>query len=617
MAPVYGLLGISVRFIRQGMDTDQRRAAYAADVTYVTATEAGFDYLRDGLALTVAQQVQRQRYSALVDEADSLLIDEARVPLVLAGARAPDVMAWPELTTLVGSLTPGVHFDTDEYARNVELTDAGLDRVEQALRCGSLHDDVNHVRLTRLNCALHARTLLHRDVDYLVSDGRIELVDDDTGRVMHDRRWPDGLQAALEAKEGLLPRDQGMPLASTTLQRFLGGYARLCGMTGTAQAAADELWESYGTPVVVVPTHRPVVRDDRPDVVFSHRETKERAIVEDVRMAHRSGRPVLVGTRTVADSERLAARLTTAGISCAVLNARDDSREAEIVAAAGTVGAVTISTNMAGRGTDIRLGGADGATRAQVVALGGLYVIGTSRHESRRVDLQLRGRAGRQGDPGETRFLLSLDDDLLVRFGIEGLIPATWRPSRQDTPLEHPVVRREVARAQRIAEGQDREIRRTLARYTAVVDDQYAAFRARRQAVLHESTPDGDALLGRLDGRWSEHLALCEDLREGIHLVRLGGRDPVAHYAATVMAAFDLNEAMHVDVDVVRPTSTWTYLVNDDPFRAQVALSLLGPGGVTMAIYAGALLTPLLLLWGSVDRWGRRRGSRGVPPRGA
>ena len=484
MGPVYRRLGISVGYVQQGMAPAARRAAYLADVTYVTAKEAGFDHLRDLLAMDAGGLVHRPFNVALVDEADSLMIDEARVPLVIAGSVERDVSLAPRLAALVASLSPGIHFDTDEYGRDIELTEAGIEQVEKALGCGGLHSAENLSILTELNCALHARALLRRDVDYIVRDGRIAIVDEFTGRVVTDRHWPDGLQAALEAKEGLARRPDGRILGSITLQRFLRGYPRLCGMTGTARASAAELQQSYGLDVVVIPTHHAMVRIDRDDLVFTHREAKERAIVADVTAAHAIGRPVLVGTATVTESEALAGRLRGAGVPCEVLNAKNDAEEAGIVARAGAVGAVTISTNMAGRGTDIRLGGESEADHARVAALGGLYVIGTNRHESGRVDLQLRGRAGRQGDPGESRFFVSLEDDLLVRYGIRGLIPAGYIPPLSDTPIESRVIKREVARAQRIVEGQNFEIRRTLARYAAVVEEQHRQLVERRQAML-------------------------------------------------------------------------------------------------------------------------------------
>ncbi len=655
MAPVYRMLGLSVGFVQQGMAREERVRAYLADVTYVTAKEAGFDHLRDLLATDPQLLVHRPFHFALVDEADSLLIDEARVPLVIAGSIGRETSRAPRLAALVASLTPGVHFDSDEYGRDVELTDAGIEQAERALGVGSLHGADNYRLLTELNCALHAHVLLRRDVDYIVRDGRIAVVDELTGRVVVDRHWPDGLQAALEAKEGLERQADGQILGTITLQHFLRGYPRLCGMTGTAQTASEELRSLYGRAVVVVPTHRPMIRVDRPDIVFTHRDAKERAVVEEIRRAHATGRPVLVGTLTVEESERLAARLRDAGVTCQVLNARNDVMEASVIARAGSRGAVTISTNMAGRGTDIRLGGEREADHAQVAALGGLYVIGTNRHESPRVDFQLRGRAGRQGDPGESRFFISLEDDLLVRYGIEALIAGRVVTGKRDEPIDHPVIRAEIARAQRIIEGQNFEIRKTLSRYASVVEEQRREVMAARQALLHgdeildawRQSPRWRALVGevgeaaaclaarqvmlfQIDRAWREHLALAADLREGIHLVGLGGQDPLTRFTTELTVAYrgmeDAIEAATLDaldqirtndgqVDLERlglrgPSSTWTYLVNDDPFRNQIGMMLTGPGRASIAIYAAAIMMPLLLLWGLVDRILRRRPKR-------
>jgi preprotein translocase subunit SecA len=656
MAPVYRMLGLSVDCIEQGMPPPRRRVAYQADITYVTAMEAGFDHLRDLMAMDAGELVHRDFHFALADEADSLMIDEARVPLVIAGNIERSASSVPALSALIASLTRGVHFDTDEYGRDVELTETGIDHLERTLGSGSLHAPENLVLLTEINCALHAHVLLRRDVDYIVRNDRIEFVDEFTGRVVHDRVWPDGLQAALEQKEGLRRRSDGQILGSITLQRFLGQYPHLCGMTGTAQDAASELRQFYGVEVVVIPTHRSMIRIDRPDLVFTHRDAKERAVLEEVRRAHASGRPVLVGTASVDESERLADRFRTAGLICQVLNAKNDAEEARIIARAGAPGAVTISTNMAGRGTDIRLGSDHEEHRDIVAALGGLYVIGTSRHESRRVDLQLRGRAGRQGDPGESRFFLSLEDDLLLRFGLRRLIPAHVVPEARDEPIEHPLVRREIARAQRIVEGQNFEIRRTLSRYAAVLEDQHESLMARRQGLLlGEIVPDvwlqaaarraalaaaagEDAVvraerqvtLCQIDRAWREHLDFCATLREGIHLVRMGGQDPLQRFTTEAMRAFaGVEEAIdqavlasledvcvsggQIDlsrVGITRPSSTWTYLVNDDPFRNQIAALLTGPGGVTVAIYSAFVLMPLLMLWGLVDRFVKTRGKR-------
>jgi preprotein translocase subunit SecA len=658
MGAVYRALGLEVGWVQGGLAAEERRAAYACDVTYVTAKEAGFDHLRDLLALRPDDVVHRPFHVAIVDEADSLLVDEARVPLVIAGQAPGRPSNARALAELVATLQPVTDFDTDEYGRNVELTEAGIVRVEQALGA-SLHAGSDHELLSEVHCALHARVLLRRDADYIVRDGRIGVVDDLTGRVVADRSWPDGLQAALEAKEGLARRPDGDILGSLTLEHFLAGYRRLSGMTGTAQAAAAELRELYGLRVVVVPTHRPCIRVDRPDLVFTHRAAKEDALVEEIRRVHASGRPLLVGTLTVEESERLGARLRAGGVGCAILNARNDAAEAAIVAQAGAPGAVTIATNMAGRGTDIRLGGPDESRRGEVVALGGLYVIGTNRHESERVDLQLRGRAGRQGDPGDSRFFVSLEDPLLVQFGIDSLLAGRFEAGDSTEPITHLVVIAEVARAQRIVDQQNFEIRRTLARYSQVLEDQRVALMERRRALLEErEQPDiwqtnperYAALVGEvreskvreaerlvtlwcIDRAWCDHLAYAADVREGIHLTALGGQDPLTRFTTDLTTRFrqideQIDTAVLEALDTISvtegeielpdavlkgPSSTWTYLVNDDPFRNQIGMMLTGPGKATFGIGAALMAMPLLIFWGVVDRWFRRRpGRRGI-----
>ena len=648
MGPVYRTLGLSVAYVDHQMTPAERRASYRADVTYVTAKEAGFDHLRDLLVLDPADLVHRPFHAAVIDEADSLMIDEARIPLVIAGSVDRGASQASELARLVRSLTPGVHFAMDEHGRDVNLTESGIEHIEETLGCGGLHSHDNYRLLTEINCALHAHALLRRDVDYIVRHDRIAIVDEFTGRVVEDRHWPDGLQAALEAKEGLEAKTHGRILGSITLQHFLRLYPRLSGMTGTAQPAAGELEQFYGVEVIVIPTDRPMIRVDHPDRVFAHRDAKELALVDEVVRVHHSQRPMLVGTSSVEESERIADRMRAAGVACQVLNAKNDEAEAQIVADAGAPGAVTISTNMAGRGTDIRLGGRDEADRDRVVALGGLYVIGTNRHESVRVDQQLRGRAGRQGDPGESRFFVSLEDDLLVRYGMRNLIPERLLADATTTPIENPLVRREISRAQRIIDGQNFEIRRTISKYTAMVDEQHRRMMERRQAVLHdheiadiwERYPDrrqplveavGEAamiraekliLLFEIDRAWRDHLALCADLREGIHLVRLGGQDPLTSFSTQAIKAFSdiddrIDEAVETALTKVRvrdnqidlealgikaPGSTWTYLINDDPFRDRIGALLTGPGRTTVAIYAAAMMMPLLVLWAVIDK---------------
>jgi preprotein translocase subunit SecA len=650
MKPIYERLGLTVGCVQEGTGTEERRSAYLADLTYLTAKEAGFDLLRDQLSLDPDRQVQRPFQMALVDEADSILIDEARIPLVIAGAvERPD----PELgrfAEIVRRLASGVDYDTDEHGRNIFLTEDGAHRVEALVGCGNLFSSDNAQLLAQVRNALHAEVLLTRDVDYIVRGGAIELVDEFTGRVADNRQWPDGLQAAVEAKEGLFLRDEGRILGSITLQHFLGLYPRLAGMTGTARAAIDELWEFYGLEVTRIPTHRPSRRVDRPDVVFTTREAKYRAVAEEVEAVHASGRPVLVGTVSVAESEQLAAQLRLAGIDCHVLNAKNDQEEAAIVARAGQLGAVTISTNMAGRGTDIELG-SDAESRARVVELGGLYVLGTNRHESRRIDDQLRGRAGRQGDPGESRFFLSLEDDLIARYGIADLVPRRILPHDHDGSIDHPLVRREIARAQRFVEGQTFDIRRRLWDYSSLIEKQRQVVVDWRQHVL-DGTADLDLLAQRagdryleletrfgaplletierrltlviLDRCWSEHLGELERLRDEMQLVSFDGRTPLVEFCRIAGGTFD-RFLERVDEEIVAtfhrirvteagvdweaehltgPSATWTYLVNDNVFGSNVLLQL----SLRPTIFLGAIaLWPALFVWGLYHHWLRRK----------
>jgi preprotein translocase subunit SecA len=584
--------------------------------------------------------VQRPFHYAIVDEADFILIDEARVPLVIAGETAAPPIPYQRIVLAVRALAPGTDFRIDEHERNVTLTDAGLRHAQALLACGPLHAPDEHQTLAAIHVALHAEVLLSRDRDYIVRGGRIELVDEFTGRVADNRRWPHGIQPAVEAKEGVEVRPDGAVLGSIPIQHFVRLWPRLAGMTATAAPAAEEFREFYGLTTVVFPPHRPCRRVDEPDVVFTHRSAKMKALSAEIARVQATGRPVLVGTANVAESETLFRALRDRRIKCRVLNARHDAREAVIVARAGMAGAVTISTNMAGRGTDIVLGGGDPALRERVAALGGLYVIGTNRHESRRIDDQLRGRAGRQGDPGSSRFFISLEDDLISRYGVVGLIPRARRPSRQEAPVEDPIVAREIARAQRIIEGQNFEIRRTLWRYSAMVEEQRAQVYSRRDELLHnesepsacaESAPEHHTALARavgasevarienrltmlmLDRRWSDHLRLIEDIREGIHLQRYGGRDPLTEFQRQIIAAYaSMMEALRDEVvEAFRklraeggridlagiglrgPAATWTYLINDNPF-ASFWVSLIAPGSAGTSM-AGALLA--ILYW--------------------
>jgi len=662
MGPVYRFFGLDVGFVVQGMSHDERRRAYAADVTYVTAKEAGFDFLRDHAAADRDRVVlERPRHYVIVDEADFILIDEARVPLVIAGAAPGPGIEHARLAALARELRRGADYDADEYQRTVVLTETGFARAGTRLGGVRLHDPAQNLLLSAVHVALHAETLLRRDRDYIVRDGRIELVDEFTGRVAENRRWPHGIQAAVEAKEGVEVRPEGTVLGSIPIQHFVRLYPKIAGMTATAVPAAQEFNLFFDLSTVVFPPNRPCRRDDDEDVVFTDRAAKTGALLQEIAGVHATRRPILVGTASVRESEELAAALMARGVECRVLNARNDAEEARIVARAGTPGAVTISTNMAGRGTDIVLGAGDPAMREEVLALGGLYVIGTNRHESRRIDSQLRGRAGRQGDPGTSRFFVSLQDDLIERYGVMKLIPASHRPAPRAGPIDDPIVRREIARAQRIIEGQNFEIRRTLWKYSQMVDEQRRMVHERREAWLIDDAEPGVCIEGAgdhyraleaqagadavrhaeqrlamhfLDRGWCDHLALIEDIREGIHLQRLGGKEPLTEFSRQIIDAFagmmnrveeeTVSTFMRLRADggvidlaqvgVGGSSSTWTYLVNDNPFST-LGMSLLASRTLTMTAGTLALvywpitlmLAPAAFIRRLLQRHDRRR----------
>ncbi|TDC45306.1 accessory Sec system translocase SecA2 [Actinomadura sp. KC345] len=627
MGPLYELLGVTAAWVGQSSTPDERRAAYRADVTYAPVSEIGFDLLRDRLVTDAGDVVQPEPAVALVDEADSVLVDEAMVPLVLAGAADLDA-ADPRYADLVRRLRPGLHYATDEEARNVQLTAAGAHEVERVLDLDLYAPE--HLRtLTAVNVALHAEVLLHRDVDYIVREGSVKLISESRGRVALLQRWPDGLQAAVEAKEALEASPSGEILDSITVQELIGRYPVRCGMTGTAMAVAEQLTEFYSLQIAVVPPNTPCVRDDEPDRLYATAADKEVALVEEIAAAHAAGRPVLIGTGDVAESERLARRLARAGFDRVVLNAKNDAEEAAIIAEAGAYGAITVSTQMAGRGTDIRLGGspasaapasaapgtasadAAGSDHDRVAEAGGLLVIGTGRYHSSRLDDQLRGRAGRQGDPGGSVFFTSLQDDLVTRYAPDERVKAAGDAEGLVTDKGAHWV---VGHAQRVAEGVDLELHRNTWRYNHLIGLQRRELLAERDAVLRGDAADramaadapgrhaeltgiagADAVaaaarqvvLYQLDRCWAEHLAFLADLREGIHLRSLGrGLDPLIEFNREAVpagkrlladarkrsiAAFEALTAPGDGIDLdsaglTRPSATWTYLVHDNPF---------------------------------------------------
>jgi len=558
MRPIYEFLGLSVGCIQQGLSVEQRQRAYASDITYATANEVGFDYLRDQLALYPSDQVHRPFAVTLVDEADSILIDEARVPLVIAGGESDQATLISRAEWLVRSFRKNVHYSLDEYARNVSLTEAGIQTVESSFACPNLFAEENFPLLEAVQNCLHAHALLRRDVDYLVKDGEIKSVDEFKGRIVRERRWPAALHTAIEVKEGVVPKRQGRILGSITMENLIALYPQVCGMTGTAATQAEEFRKIYELGVEVIPTNRPMIRIDHPDVVFQSKREKEQAVLQEIRDVHQSGRPILVGTVSVEESERLSTCLPD--VPHEILNARHEEEEAGIIARAGERGAVTISTNMAGRGTDIPLG-------KGVAELGGLYVIGTNRHESRRIDNQLRGRAGRQGDPGSSRFFISLEDDLLVKYGGD------------DPKLHH-----DAESIQKRVEAQNLDCRQFLHKYESVSEGQRQAIQDRRQAILTGATPCSSELerlvsLRVIDDLWAEQLAGVKELQEGTQWVSWAGREPLFEYLKAVHVLFgDLQTRITDEIprrlggaethgyDPSQRGATWTYLTTDQPF---------------------------------------------------
>jgi preprotein translocase subunit SecA len=522
MGRVYRFLGLSVGCILSQMTPDERRVQYAADITYGTNNEFGFDYLRDNMAWSVQDMVQRGHAYAIVDEVDSILIDEARTPLIISGPSDQPTKWYTEFARIAQRLRRDDDYEVDEKKRTVGVLESGIERVEDYLGIENLYESVNTPLVGFLNNAVKAKELFKRDKDYVVLDGEVLIVDEHTGRLLHGRRYNEGMHQAIEAKEGVQIQSENQTLATITLQNYFRMYGKLSGMTGTAQTEAAELMSIYKLGVVTIPTNRPMIRDDQQDLIYKNEVAKFDAVVEDIAERHEVGQPVLVGTTSVEKSEYLSELLRRRGIRHEVLNAKQHAREAAIVAQAGRKGAVTVATNMAGRGTDIMLGGnaefmavaelqrrgldpaetpeeyesawpdvlkkmqeVVAAEHDEVVALGGLYVLGTERHESRRIDNQLRGRSGRQGDPGESRFYLSLTDDLMRLFNsglVESFLNAAKIPD--DQPIEAKMVTRAIASAQSQIEARNFEIRKNVLKYDDVLNRQREVIYAERRRVL-------------------------------------------------------------------------------------------------------------------------------------
>ncbi|MFH2125994.1 MAG: preprotein translocase subunit SecA, partial [Pseudomonadota bacterium] len=513
MGTIYRFLGLSVGCIVHGLDEVERKEAYGSDVTYGTNNEFGFDYLRDNMKFDLEDLVQREFNYAIVDEVDSILIDEARTPLIISGAAEKSTRLYQDVDRLIPKLKKETHFAIDEKSRTANLSDEGVSRCEDLLHVDNLYDPRYMELLHHIQQALKAHTLFKRDVDYIVKDGEVVIVDEFTGRLMPGRRYSEGLHQALEAKEKLRVKSENQTLATITFQNYFRMYDKLAGMTGTADTEAEEFAKIYKLDVLVVPSHKPMIRVDNPDLVYRTVREKFMAAAEEIKELHAKGQPVLVGTVSIEKSESMAALLKRQKVPHHILNAKNHAQEADIVAQAGRLGAVTISTNMAGRGTDIVLGGnpaflakqdadpeaepeayaaallryeaACATERQKVLEQGGLHILGTERHESRRIDNQLRGRSGRQGDPGSSRFYLSLEDDLLRLFGSERISGVMQKMGMEEgEPIEHNIISRAIENAQGKVEGRNFDIRKQLLEYDDVLNKQREVIYAQRRMAL-------------------------------------------------------------------------------------------------------------------------------------
>jgi preprotein translocase subunit SecA len=482
MGPIYNLLGIKVGLLQHGITTEERKIAYGCDVVFGTNNEFGFDYLRDNMVIHKEEMVQKGHYYAIVDEVDSILIDEARTPLIISGIAYETTELYKKFSQIVPRLVRDVDYEIDEKQKTAAVTEEGVEKVEKITGIDNLYDPINYLYIHCLNQSLKAHSLFKKDVDYMIKDGEVLIVDEFTGRLMLGRRYSEGLHQAIEAKEHVKIKEENQTLATITIQNYFRMYEKLAGMTGTALTEAAEFRHIYNLETVVIPTNMPMIRTDMSDLIYKTEDAKFNAVVEDIISRYEKGQPVLVGTISIEKSERLSGMLKRRGIPHQVLNARYHEKEAEIIALAGQPKSVTISTNMAGRGTDIVLG-------TRVVGMGGLHVLGTERHESRRIDNQLRGRSGRQGDPGSSQFYLSLGDDLLRLFGSDRI---GWVMERfnfpEDLPIQHPIISRSIENAQRQVESRNFEIRKNVLEYDDVMNKQREVIYKRRAKILEEDS---------------------------------------------------------------------------------------------------------------------------------
>ena len=506
MGQLHKWLGLSVGLVVPSVsDRIEKREAYLSDITYGTNNELGFDYLRDNMALSKDELSQRGHAFCIVDEVDSILIDEARTPLIISGKASDALELYQKFSSVVRNLKRDLHYDVDEEKRIIAPTEEGVRAVEKALGVENLYDQVSSNLVHQLHAAIKAKELYQKDRDYIVTDGEVRIVDEFTGRVLEGRRWSDGIHQAVEAKESVSVKEENQTLATITLQNYFRMYEKLSGMTGTASTEAAELAGIYGLQVVTIPTHKPMVRDDRPDLVYKTEAGKFQALVSDIVERQSKGQPVLVGTISVEKSEKISRELEKRGIGHEVLNAKQHFREADIVSQAGRPGAVTVATNMAGRGVDIMLGGNPSTLGEKVLESGGLYVLGTERHESRRIDNQLRGRSGRQGDVGESRFYLSLEDELMRLFASGALRNVMDKTLPEDVPIESKMVSKAIERAQTTVEQKNAEARKNVLKYDEVMNEQRKVIYRRRNEILNGADLR-DSVIEAIDGVIAETL---------------------------------------------------------------------------------------------------------------
>lgn len=641
MKPIFNFLHISVGFIKEELEWEKRKQAYQKDITYATAKAIGFDYLKSFAVYKKDDLVQRPFHYAIVDEADAILIDEARNPLVLAANFLDTNIDYQDVASFIRELKIKTDFVADMDSNHVYLTESGVQKAEQYFQVINLYSSACQDLHAAINLALQAKILLKKDIDYIIYQGEIKLVDEFTGRIMRDRKWRNGLQSAVEAKEGLIVQKEGSILNTISLQHLLQKYPKLAGMTATAQASAEEFASFYQLKTVIIPPHKFCRRIDEPDLIFATKKDREKALIKEVKKVHQKGQPILIGTLTIKESEALAIQLRAHQIECQVLNAKNDREEATIIANAGKIGAVTISTNMAGRGTDIILGGQDGSSREKVVALGGLLVIGTNRHESQRIDQQLRGRAGRQGDVGKSQFFISFEDDLMVKYKFKEILPKKYQNIKSSTAINNKIIRHYINVAQKMIEGQLYDLRKALFEYSSFSEQQRIILQKERQAILTDENilknrlkkiiplkslskkqfnQIREIILFNYDKTWANYLEEITQIKEGIHLVKLGGQSPLREFRKKVDKVFQM-QTRHLDnqiaegiktylenlpsdlltLGIQRPSSTWMFIINDRTFGDHLSLNMLNNANI--GFQADFISAIFLFFFSFIKKW--------------